>query len=155
MLNVQKERSKSDTTGLLPDIQLSRSARPGLQNLAGNFMGRTVPSFRMLLEGIVEELSAFRRALRGEDRDAFDSIMNMARQHASSCTVAPLLDPMDAVFLSILIEQQKEIRALRASADGSSGNMDVLCKIKEQPKDTISRESLLSFQSTPILILFL
>ncbi len=75
-------------------------------------MGRTVPSFRMLLEGIVEELSSFRRALRGEDRTAFDSLMNMARQHASSCTVAPLLDPMDAVFLSILIEQEKEIRAL-------------------------------------------
>ena len=66
-------------------------------------MGRTVPSFCMLLEGIVEELSGFRRALRGEDRNAFDGLMNKARQHASSCTVAPLLDPMDAVFLSILL----------------------------------------------------
>jgi len=27
-------------------------------------MGRTVPSFRMLLEGIIDELSVFRRALR-------------------------------------------------------------------------------------------
>jgi hypothetical protein len=27
-------------------------------------MGRTIPSYRMLLEGIIEELSAFRRALR-------------------------------------------------------------------------------------------
>jgi hypothetical protein len=53
----------------------------------------------MLLEGIIEELSVLRRALRGEDRNAFDSLMNKARQHASSCTVAPLLDPMDAVFL--------------------------------------------------------
>ncbi len=42
------------------------------------YMGRTVPSFRMLLEGIVEELSEFRRALRGNDRAAFDSLMNMA-----------------------------------------------------------------------------
>jgi ABC-type proline/glycine betaine transport system permease subunit len=67
----------------------------------------------MLLEGIVEELSAFKRALRGEDRNAFDSLMNKARQHASSCTVAPLLDPMDAVFLSVLVEQQKEISSLR------------------------------------------
>jgi hypothetical protein len=50
---------------------------------------------------------------RGEDRNAFDSLMNKARQHASSCTVVPLLDPMDAVFLSILIEQQKEIISLR------------------------------------------
>jgi hypothetical protein len=76
-------------------------------------MGRTVPSFRMLLEGIIEELSAYRRALRGEDRNAFDSLMNKAREHASSCTVAPLLDPMGAMFLSILVEQQKEICSLR------------------------------------------
>ena len=37
-------------------------------------MGRTVPSFRMLLEGIITELSDFRRALRGDDRAAFDSL---------------------------------------------------------------------------------
>jgi hypothetical protein len=34
-------------------------------------MGRTVPSFRVLLESIVLELAVFRRALRGEDRNAF------------------------------------------------------------------------------------
>ena len=76
-------------------------------------MGRTVPSFCMLLEGILEELSAFRRALMGEERNAFDSLINKARQHASSCMVAPLLDPMEAMFLSILLEQQKEINSLR------------------------------------------
>jgi len=67
----------------------------------------------MLLEGIIEELSPFRRALRGEDRNAFDSLMNKAREHASSCTVVPTLDPMDAMFLSILVEQEKEINALK------------------------------------------
>lgn len=39
--------------------------------------------------------------------------MNKARKHASSCTVAPTLDPMDAVFLSILVEQEKELNLLR------------------------------------------
>lgn len=53
----------------------------------------------MLLEGIIEDLSVFRRALRGEDKVAFDSLMNKAREHASSCTVAPMLEPMDAMFL--------------------------------------------------------
>ena len=78
-------------------------------------MGRTVPSFRMLLEGIIGELSDFRRALRGEDRAAFDSLMNKARIHASSCTVVPTLDPMAAIFLSILVEQEKEINALKVA----------------------------------------
>lgn len=72
-----------------------------------------MPSFRNLLEEIITELSVFRRALRGEDRDAFDSLMKMAREHASSCTVAPSLDPMDSVFLSILVEHQKELNSLR------------------------------------------
>lgn len=78
-------------------------------------MGRTVPSFRMLLEEMIAELSLFRRALHGEDKDAFDTLMNKARKHASSCTVAPTLDPMNAVFLSILIEQEKEINSLRGA----------------------------------------
>jgi hypothetical protein len=67
----------------------------------------------MLLEGIIEDLSVFRRALRGEDKVAFDSLMNKARTHASSCTVAPMLEPMDAIFLSILVEQEKEISSLK------------------------------------------
>ncbi len=74
-------------------------------------MGRTVPSFRVLLEEIIVELSVFRRALHGEDKAAFDRLMNKARKHASSCTVTPTLDPMDAVFLSILIEQEKELNS--------------------------------------------
>ena len=76
-------------------------------------MGRTVPSFRVLLEEIIVELSIFRRALHGEDKAAFDSLMNKARMHASSCTVVPTLDPMDAVFLSVLVEQEKELKLLR------------------------------------------
>ncbi len=85
-------------------------------------LGRTVLSFRMLLEEIIVELSVFRRALRGEDKAAFDSLMNKARSHASSCTVAPTLEPMEAVFLSILIEQQKEINSLREALNVPAGH---------------------------------
>lgn len=56
-------------------------------------MGRTVPSFRMLLEEIVMELSVFKRALRGEDKAAFDSLMNKVREHANLIySNAPLLE---------------------------------------------------------------
>lgn len=85
-------------------------------------MGRTVPSFRVLLEEIIMELSVFRRALHGEDKAAFDSLMNKARKHASSCTVAPTLDPMDAVFLSVLVEQEKELNLLREGMHVSAGH---------------------------------
>ncbi|MBC2696987.1 MAG: hypothetical protein HF974_01335 [ANME-2 cluster archaeon] len=72
-------------------------------------MGRTVPSFRMLLDSITMELGDFRRALRRRDQQVFDRIMDMAREHASASTVAASIDPMDTIVLSILIEQQKQI----------------------------------------------
>ncbi len=92
-------------------------------------MGRTVPSFRVLLEEIIAELSIFRRALHGEDKAAFDRLMNKARKHASSCTVAPTLDPMDAVFLSILIEHEKELKSQE------EGHVPAGCQVRpeEQP----------------------
>ena len=76
-------------------------------------MGRTVPSFRAQLEQIIDELSVYRRALRGDDKVAFDNIMNKARQHASSCTLIPTFDPVDCLLLSILLEQEKDIKLLK------------------------------------------
>lgn len=95
-------------------------------------MGRTVPTFRILLEEIIAELSVFRRALHGEDKAAFESLMNKARKHASSCTVAPTLDSMDAVLLSILIEQQKEIDSLKET----KANVPAGCQVRlEERRD--------------------
>ena len=41
-----------------------------------------------MLEEIVMELSVFKRALRGEDKIAFDNLMNKARSHASKLETA-------------------------------------------------------------------
>lgn len=76
-------------------------------------MGRTVPSFRNQLEQIIEELSVYRRALRGEEKIVFDDMMNKARQHASSCTLVPSFDPFSCMLLSIILEQEKEIKLLK------------------------------------------
>ena len=83
-------------------------------------MGRTVPSFRMLLDSIIMELGDFRRALRRHDQQVFDRIMDMAREHASASTVAAAVDPMDTIVLSILIEQQKQIDDLKEDSDAPS-----------------------------------
>lgn len=76
-------------------------------------MGRTVPSFRNQLEQIIEELSVYRRALRGEEKIVFDDMMNKTRQHASSCTLVPSFDPFSCMLLSIILEQEKEIKLLK------------------------------------------
>jgi len=83
-------------------------------------MGRTVPSFRMLLDSIIMEVGNFRRALRRHDQEVFDRVMDMAREHASASAVAATLDPMDTIVLSILIEQQKQIDSLKEDSHAPS-----------------------------------
>jgi dihydroxyacetone kinase-like predicted kinase len=77
-------------------------------------MGRTVPTYRMTLESIVQSWADFRRALPKDDREAFDQMVNRARLHASASTYAAFSDPVEGALLSILLEQEKEIRRLKA-----------------------------------------
>jgi len=76
-------------------------------------VGRTVPTYRMSAEGMIHSWSDYRRALSQEDKTAFDSICNRVRMHASAATYAAFTDPFESAVLSILLEQEKEILALR------------------------------------------
>jgi hypothetical protein len=82
-------------------------------------MGRSVPTYRMKLEELIAEYGQYRRALRAEDRLAFDALMNKARRYASASGYQTPADPMDTVFLSILLGIQHELDELRRrSPDG-------------------------------------
>jgi hypothetical protein len=67
---------------------------------------------------MAQQWSDFRRALRKEDRDAFDSLMNNARMHASASTYAISLDPVESALLSMLLEHEKELLELRKKLAG-------------------------------------
>ncbi len=77
-------------------------------------MGRTVPTYRMTLESVIQGWADYRRALPKDDRDAFDAMTNRARMHASASTYAAFADPVEGALLSILLEQEKELRRLKA-----------------------------------------
>lgn len=79
-------------------------------------MGRTVPTFRMATESTFRNWNDFRRALSQEDREVFDRLSDKVRLHASAATVAAFLDPLEGAFLSILLEQEKELERLRKKA---------------------------------------
>jgi len=76
-------------------------------------LGRTVATYRLALESMAQQWNDFRRALRSGDREAFDALMNRARMHASAATYAISLDPTESALLSMLLEHEKEILALR------------------------------------------
>ena len=60
-------------------------------------MGRTVLTYRTVLETLIGDWQGFRKALRKEDAEAFDRLMDKARGLASAAGYDPRLDPMESV----------------------------------------------------------
>ncbi len=94
-------------------------------------MGRTIPTYRLHLESILNDWMDYRRALREKDREAFDRLLYKARQHASAASYSAHLDPTDQALLSILLEMEKELETLRNRRERSSVPED--CAAREPP----------------------
>ena len=76
-------------------------------------MGRTIPSYRMILEVEIKKWQPFRRALASKsEREAFDELMNSARLHADAAGMSVRLIPMEAVFMSMLLAHQKALNKI-------------------------------------------
>jgi hypothetical protein len=84
-------------------------------------MGRTVPTYRLALEAMAQQWNDFRRALRKDDREAFDALMNRARMHASAATYAISMDPTESAIMSMLLEHEKELARLKKGIGGQDG----------------------------------
>jgi len=80
-------------------------------------MGRTVPTFRAALEDAIKKWDGYRRALRQRDREAFDRMMDACRLHSSASGQALRPEPLEAMFMSILLEHQRKLEALEAELD--------------------------------------
>jgi hypothetical protein len=80
-------------------------------------MGKTVESYRMALEDEICRWNGFAKALRSEDKEAFDELMDSCRSFASAgsnATQPILFEPM---IISILVSQQKKIHRLEKTID--------------------------------------
>ena len=76
-------------------------------------MGRTVPSYRVILEEEIHEWKRFRDALRLSERQVFDEMFDACRLHASAGSMSGRPVLLDSMLVSILLEQQKAIKRLR------------------------------------------
>lgn len=76
-------------------------------------MGRTLPTFNTYLMQEIEAWRPFRRALRKEQREAFDRLFTRARNHTAEATCAARPVPFDALVMAILLDQELEISRLR------------------------------------------
>ena len=80
-------------------------------------MGRTAPTYRMLLERVLSEWGPYRRALRASDQATFDRMVNHAREYASAGSNLADLDPTTPILLSVLLAHEAELVRLRRALE--------------------------------------
>lgn len=76
-------------------------------------MGRTLPTFRQLIDQTQQRWRKFRRALRREDQLVFDRLWERVRYYAASGTYAAAENPTETLLLAMLLDQQKAIEELQ------------------------------------------
>ena len=88
-------------------------------------MGRTVPTFVQLIQQTAERWKKFRRALRREDQPHFDRLFVRVRCYTQAATYQCHDNPMEAILLSIALDQEKRLYAIEKVLQ----NAGVLCEI--------------------------
>ena len=96
-------------------------------------MGKTVESYRMALESEIHRWDGFARALRKDDREAFEELMDMCRSYAmagSNATNPIIFEPMlisIALFLHRKTsELEKKLNAIYQQAQNHQAKPEVL-----------------------------
>jgi hypothetical protein len=86
-------------------------------------LGKTVESYRLRLDKEIQRWSGFARALRKDDRETFEQLMDVCRNYASAGSNATRPVLFEAMVMCILVEQQKTLNRLKkqsASTESSS-----------------------------------
>ena len=75
-------------------------------------MGKTVPSYRVALEHEIQRWNGFARALRKEEREVFNQLIDICKKYASAASNATRPVLFEAMTMTILLDQQKKINQL-------------------------------------------
>ncbi len=75
-------------------------------------MGRTVPTFTLVLQQEMESWTKFRRGLRKEDQEALDDLFRAARLQLAGSAYAARPIPFESIVMSMLVMQHRIIRDL-------------------------------------------
>ncbi len=76
-------------------------------------MGRTVPTFTMVIQQEMESWSKYRRGLRKEDQEALDELFRAARLQLAGSAYAARPIPFESIVMSMLVSQQRCLQELR------------------------------------------
>lgn len=73
-------------------------------------MGRTVESYRTAIEEEIQRWKGFANALRRDDREAFETMIDACRGYASAGGNAAQPILFEPMVMSILLSQQKQLQ---------------------------------------------
>jgi len=71
----------------------------------------------MILEGEIKKWVGFFKALRRDDKAAFEELMNTCRRYASAAGAATRPIATEAMFMSILLSHQKTLREIETALE--------------------------------------
>ena len=105
-------------------------------------MGRTVPSFRIVLAEEKQEWKPFRNALDKPERKEFDEMWDIPRLHVSACSNSVQLVPLHPIIISILFQHFKELKECISEVDQiiEDNQVNRSSKKKEEEWLTIKEE---------------
>ena len=81
-------------------------------------MGRTLKTTNQIILDEQAAFADFRRTLRRDDQRHFDALFAGARKHVAAISQANHALPLEAILLAMLVEQAKEIEALKDRLNG-------------------------------------
>ena len=76
-------------------------------------MGRTVPTFTMVIRQEMESWGKFRRGLRREDQEALDDLFRAARLQLAGSAYAARPIPFESIAMCMLLAQHRMILDLQ------------------------------------------
>jgi hypothetical protein len=91
-------------------------------------MGKTVESYRMALEEEISTWNSFSRALRMDDKKAFDVLMDACRNHASAASNATRPVVFEPMLMCIALAHQKELQKLEQQIQALKSELQAVKK---------------------------
>jgi hypothetical protein len=86
-------------------------------------MGKTVESYRIALDMEIQRWSNFARALRSDDKEAFEQLMDTCRNYASAGSNATRPILFEPMIMSIILHQQKRLNTLEKELDAAKQHL--------------------------------
>jgi hypothetical protein len=100
-------------------------------------MSATIEFYRVALEREIKRWDGFARALRREDREAFEELMNEGRSYASEGSNAEQTIVFEPMAMSIILAHDKRIRQLEETLAAIKPPEDVSLE-EENPVEPIA-----------------